>query len=59
MLFEAYNINGKLEFKNRDEEIVPCLWENASCLRNSIYQQLPIRCVQNSAVGFEHEQGQE
>jgi 2,4-dienoyl-CoA reductase-like NADH-dependent reductase (Old Yellow Enzyme family) len=41
--------------EGRDEEIVPCLWDNASCLRDSIYQGLPIRCIQNRAVGFEHE----
>ncbi len=41
--------------EGRDDEIVPCLWENAGCLRNSIYQQRPIRCIQNAAVGFEHE----
>jgi 2,4-dienoyl-CoA reductase-like NADH-dependent reductase (Old Yellow Enzyme family) len=41
--------------EGRDEEIVPCLWDNAGCLRNSIHQGLPIRCVQNPRVGFEHE----
>jgi 2,4-dienoyl-CoA reductase-like NADH-dependent reductase (Old Yellow Enzyme family) len=41
--------------EGRDEEIVPCLWDNAGCLRDSIHQGLPIRCIQNPEVGFEHE----
>ncbi len=43
--------------EGRDGEIVPCLWDNAGCLRNSIHKGLPIRCVQNPHVGFEHERG--
>jgi len=42
-------------YKGRDEEIVPCLWENAGCLRDSIGQGKPIRCIQNDRVGFEHQ----
>ena len=41
--------------EGRDEEIVPCLWENAGCLRNSIHIGQPIRCIQNAEVGFERE----
>ena len=41
--------------EERDDEIVPCLWDNAGCLRDSIHQGLPIRCIQNPEVGFEHE----
>ena len=41
--------------EGRDEEIVPCLWDNVGCLRDSIHQDLPIRCIQNPDVGFEHE----
>jgi 2,4-dienoyl-CoA reductase-like NADH-dependent reductase (Old Yellow Enzyme family) len=41
--------------EERDDEIVPCMWDNAGCLRDSIYQRLPIRCIQNPEVGFEHE----
>jgi len=41
--------------EGRDEEIVPCLWDNVGCLRDSIHQGLPIRCIQNPDVGFEHE----
>jgi 2,4-dienoyl-CoA reductase-like NADH-dependent reductase (Old Yellow Enzyme family) len=41
--------------EGHDEEIVPCLWDNGGCLRDSILRQLPIRCIQNSNVGFEHE----
>jgi 2,4-dienoyl-CoA reductase-like NADH-dependent reductase (Old Yellow Enzyme family) len=41
--------------EGRDDEIVPCLWENAGCIRDSIHQELPIRCIQNRQVGFEHE----
>jgi 2,4-dienoyl-CoA reductase-like NADH-dependent reductase (Old Yellow Enzyme family) len=43
--------------EGRDEAIVPCLWDNADCLRDSIHRELPIRCVQNPDVGFEHEIG--
>jgi len=38
-----------------DEEIVPCLWDNGNCLNNSVMKGLPIRCIQNPDVGFEHE----
>jgi 2,4-dienoyl-CoA reductase-like NADH-dependent reductase (Old Yellow Enzyme family) len=41
--------------EGRNEEIVPCLWDNFGCLEDSIHQGLPIRCVQNPDVGFEHE----
>jgi 2,4-dienoyl-CoA reductase-like NADH-dependent reductase (Old Yellow Enzyme family) len=42
-------------FDGRDDEIVPCLWDNAGCLHDSIGQGKPIRCIQNPDVGFEHE----
>jgi 2,4-dienoyl-CoA reductase-like NADH-dependent reductase (Old Yellow Enzyme family) len=45
--------------EGRDEEIVGCLWDNAGCLRDSIHRGLPIRCIQNPDVGFEHEVGRE
>ena len=41
--------------EGREEEVVPCLWDNAGCLRDSIHQGLPIRCLQNPEVGFERE----
>ena len=41
--------------EGRDDEIVPCLWDNAGCLEHSILRGQPIRCVQNARVGFEHE----
>jgi 2,4-dienoyl-CoA reductase (NADPH2) len=41
--------------EGRDKEIVPCLWDNAGCLDDSILRGLPIRCIQNPDVGFEHE----
>jgi 2,4-dienoyl-CoA reductase-like NADH-dependent reductase (Old Yellow Enzyme family) len=41
--------------EGRDDEIVPCLWDNGGCLNNSIMKGLPIRCIQNPDVGFEHE----
>jgi 2,4-dienoyl-CoA reductase-like NADH-dependent reductase (Old Yellow Enzyme family) len=41
--------------EGRDGEIVPCLWDNVGCLRDSIQCGLPIRCIQNPDVGFEHE----
>jgi 2,4-dienoyl-CoA reductase-like NADH-dependent reductase (Old Yellow Enzyme family) len=41
--------------EGREEEIVPCLWDNAGCLRDSIHQGRPIRCIQNPDVGFELE----
>jgi 2,4-dienoyl-CoA reductase-like NADH-dependent reductase (Old Yellow Enzyme family) len=42
-------------YEGRDDEIVSCLWENAGCLRDSIHQEKPIRCIQNHSVGFEHQ----
>lgn len=39
----------------REGQIAPCLWDNEGCLRDSIDQGLPIRCIQNFYVGFEHE----
>jgi len=42
----------------RDNEIVPCLWDNSGCLRASISRGRPIRCVQNPEVGFELERDQ-
>ncbi len=44
--------------EGRDEEVVPCLWDNGGCLHQSIRQGLPIRCIQNPRVGFEHEAGE-
>jgi 2,4-dienoyl-CoA reductase (NADPH2) len=41
--------------QGRDEEVVSCLWDNEGCLRDSVRQGLPIRCLQNYNVGFEHE----
>jgi 2,4-dienoyl-CoA reductase (NADPH2) len=41
--------------EGRDEEIVSCLWDNEGCLRDSIHQGRPVRCVVNFNVGFEHE----
>ena len=41
--------------EGREEEIVPCLWDNGGCLRDSVMKGLPIRCIQNPEVGFEHE----
>lgn len=41
--------------EGRDDEVVPCLWDNGGCLRDSIQRELPIRCIQNPQVGFEHE----
>ena len=43
--------------EGRDDEIVGCLWDNAGCLRDSIDRELPIRCIQNPDVGFDHEVG--
>jgi 2,4-dienoyl-CoA reductase-like NADH-dependent reductase (Old Yellow Enzyme family) len=39
--------------EGHDDEIVPCLWENKGCLRDSIHSGQPIRCIQNAEVGFE------
>jgi 2,4-dienoyl-CoA reductase-like NADH-dependent reductase (Old Yellow Enzyme family) len=41
--------------EERDGEIVPCLWDNVGCLRDSVMKGQPIRCIQNPDVGFEHE----
>jgi 2,4-dienoyl-CoA reductase (NADPH2) len=40
-------------YEGRDDEIVPCLWENAGCLRDSIGAGKPIRCIQNPEAGHE------
>jgi 2,4-dienoyl-CoA reductase-like NADH-dependent reductase (Old Yellow Enzyme family) len=42
-------------YEGRDEAIVPCLSCNTGCMKESIQVGLPIRCVQNEQVGFEHE----
>jgi len=43
-----------LKLKNgRDDDVVPCLWDNVGCLKASISRGRPIRCIQNSKVGFE------
>jgi 2,4-dienoyl-CoA reductase-like NADH-dependent reductase (Old Yellow Enzyme family) len=39
----------------REQEIVSCLWDNEGCLRDSIHQGRPVRCIVNYNVGFEHE----
>ena len=41
--------------EGRDDEVVPCLWDNGGCLRDSIMKGQPIRCIQNPDVGFDHE----
>jgi 2,4-dienoyl-CoA reductase-like NADH-dependent reductase (Old Yellow Enzyme family) len=41
--------------EGRDDEVVPCLWDNGACLRASIHRGRPIRCVQNPQVGHEHQ----
>jgi 2,4-dienoyl-CoA reductase-like NADH-dependent reductase (Old Yellow Enzyme family) len=41
--------------EGREADIIPCLWDNKGCLKNTIYRGKPIRCIQNPAVGFEHE----
>jgi len=41
--------------EGREEEIEHCLWDNEGCLRDSTHQGLPIRCIKNIDVGFEHE----
>mgnify|MGYP000938862117 CR=1 FL=1 len=38
----------------RDDEIIPCLWDNVGCLKSTIHRGRPIRCRQNRRVGFEH-----
>jgi 2,4-dienoyl-CoA reductase-like NADH-dependent reductase (Old Yellow Enzyme family) len=40
--------------EGREDEMIPCLWDNIGCLRDSISQGLPIRCLNNPEVGFEH-----
>ena len=40
-------------YEGREDEIVPCLWENAGCLRNSISVGKPLRCIQNPEAGLE------
>jgi 2,4-dienoyl-CoA reductase-like NADH-dependent reductase (Old Yellow Enzyme family) len=42
-------------YEGRDDDIVPCLWDNAGCLRHSIDKGEPVRCIQNDRVGHEHE----
>ncbi len=41
--------------EGRDDEVVPCLWDNAGCLRASINRERLIRCIQNPRVGHEHQ----
>lgn len=41
--------------EGRDQEVVPCKWDNAACLRASIDRERPIRCIQNPQVGHEHQ----
>jgi 2,4-dienoyl-CoA reductase-like NADH-dependent reductase (Old Yellow Enzyme family) len=41
--------------EGHDGKVVPCMWDNDGCLRDSIHRGLPIRCNQNRLVGFEHE----
>lgn len=42
-------------YEGRDEEVVPCVWDNRGCLRDSIHAGKPIRCIKNARVGHEHE----
>ena len=42
-------------YEGCDDEIVPCVWDNRGCLRDSIHAGKPIRCIQNGRVGHEHE----
>ncbi|HUV09092.1 MAG TPA: NADH:flavin oxidoreductase [Spirochaetia bacterium] len=46
----------KKVMEGRESEVIPCLWDNKGCLKNSIYKGKPIRCIQNPEVGFEHQQ---
>ena len=39
--------------EDREDELIRCLWDNVGCLRDSINQGLPIRCLKNPEVGFE------
>ncbi len=41
--------------EGRDDEVVRCIWDNVSCLRDTISQDKPIRCLRNPDVGFDHE----
>ena len=41
--------------EEREHDIVPCIWDNGGCLKNSVMKGLPIRCIQNADVGFDHE----
>jgi 2,4-dienoyl-CoA reductase-like NADH-dependent reductase (Old Yellow Enzyme family) len=45
--------------QGREEEIVSCLWDNEGCLRDSIHEGRPIRCIVNYYVGFEHEEAEQ
>ncbi len=42
-------------YEGRDDEVVPCVWDNRGCLRDSIHAGKPIGCIQNAQVGHEHE----
>jgi 2,4-dienoyl-CoA reductase (NADPH2) len=42
-------------YEGRDDEVVPCVWDNRGCLRDSIHAGKPIRCIRNAQVGHEHE----
>ncbi len=42
-------------YEGRDDEVVPCVWDNLGCLRDSIHAGKPIGCIQNAQVGHEHE----
>jgi len=44
--------------ESRDDEIIPCLWDNIGCLKASISKGRPIRCIQNPTVGFEAKESQ-
>jgi len=39
--------------EGRDGDVVACLWDNKGCLRDSVFSDHPIRCIQNPEVGFE------
>lgn len=43
--------------EGREDDVIPCVWDNVGCLRDTIHQGLPIRCLRNTEVGFEHELG--
>jgi 2,4-dienoyl-CoA reductase (NADPH2) len=40
-------------YEGRDDEIVPCLYENAGCVQDSISVGKPVRCIQNPEAGLE------